>query len=165
MGTSASDSIQDLLLILFQQEVILPGHKAIVHDGVLYSDRIYGATGNIGRWAMNTFLRSSASTGHRNDVCLHIDWLVTRIESVLDIHTCNPSVHDRFEWNIGRLLQTISSLMQIYPQMDIPRRRGSINTEQIEAHRVLESCLVRLLDLQNITNLTTIVTNTVETHV
>jgi hypothetical protein len=135
----------DILTILSKQDIILPGQKAVLVDGVLCCDHVYGMTGDIGRWMMNTFIRAPTSTTRRRDVCLHIDRLVTRLE-VAHMVVCGDVLQQVvFERYIGDLLQTISTLMHSYPLIEA-------DENPLQPYTILETCLVRLLQLNNSNN-------------
>jgi hypothetical protein len=154
-----------LIVILSQQEVILPGHKALVSDGVLYNDRVYETTGDIGRWAMNTFLRPAKTHARRESVYAHIDWLVTGLVNMFGLTGSDIQLHAIVEQQIGRLVQTLSSLMQVYSaDDDVIEHPLSTDGDTIQAPSFLETCMIQLLDLQNMNNSIDIV-DTHEVHV
>jgi hypothetical protein len=118
----------DLLCLLSKQEIIYPGSKAIVDQGVLYSDRAYATAGDTGRWVMNRFIRTTVNGG-RKEICVHIQRMVASIEGVVGI-TCLE--HEQFETQISQILLSIGSLMTVYE--DDP-----------SSNAILEDCMLRLL--------------------
>ena len=141
----------EILTLLEKQEVIESGFKAVVHRQVLYNDRIYANTGNIGRWMMNTFVRNEV-TG-RQEICDHIVSLVSSIEGVVSI-TCIE--HALFEKNTAKLLLSIGTLMEIYPKL-------SSGDERPQTYDILEDCMVRLLHLHG--TMSHLIAHGDETHV
>ena len=116
----------EIIDIVSQQASIGPGEKAIVYQNRLWCDHVYTATGDAGRWWMNTFIRR-VQAGHM-EVSQHILWLVRMLETITTL-TC--SEHTTFDECISRFLKTITNLMATYP-------RG-------HTHDSLQDSLVRVL--------------------
>jgi hypothetical protein len=123
------ENSQRVLLLLGRQQSIEPGQKAIVDNGVLRSDSVYAMSGNIGRWFMNTVVRSSDTAVGRMDVSAHIEWLICEIESIYPLRDVVCS--GRLDLQIRRLVQTLTNLLLAYP-----------------GYVALEVCLGRLLIYQ-----------------
>ena len=121
-----------LVQLLTDQELIGPGQKALVYDQKLCRDWVYTATGDMGRWWMNTFVREEQVVSTRIDVCTHVEWLVSEIDRVSDIFCDDQNQHVLLEVQIKQLLSSISNLTKTYMgQPGIVCR--------------LEDCMVRLL--------------------
>jgi len=120
----------EIIDMVSQQATIGAGEKAIVYQNRLWCDHVYTATGDVGRWWMNTFIRP-VQAGHM-EVARHILWLVRMLESITTL-TC--SEHTAFDECMNRFLKTITNLMETYPQ-------GL-------AHDSLQDSLMRVLHVYN----------------
>ena len=105
--------IQDVIHLLARQENLEAGQKALIDNGILRCDYVHASSGDLGRWFMNTIIRPSAAG--RNDVCDHLEWLVSEIASVYPLSTHDVSYQTCLDEQTCRIIHTLDSLVNTYP--------------------------------------------------
>ena len=130
---ATTQRLQAVLELLEPQETIGPGQKALLDRQILRCDTVYSSSGTVGRWFMNTLIRPTTTVCSRVELCVHLEWLVSKIESVATLVCQDPVRHILVDIQVQRLLSTLSHLIETYPT-PVPMGR-------------LEACRVRLMEV------------------